>query len=235
MRKRRSPPAGSAARRLQRASGLGLARGGGADVSTADGSAPRPAGLVRLLPVRVRGLRRDPRGVRAHDHLPARLRSAGPGDGAVQPRGGGPPSLRARRARGVRDRGRDPRPLGASRPAAVAVPIAGLLALLLFGVVDLPKANDVGSISGVCTLADQGIDAKAVPEAGFWLEMVGAVALTLSGAALAMLHCGPACGPGGAQRWLGGSARRRQALGRGEASGSGQRPARTRRGVGYQR
>ncbi|MGH2964831.1 MAG: hypothetical protein ACRDMH_05555 [Solirubrobacterales bacterium] len=78
--------------------------------------------------------------------------------------------------------------LGASRPAAVAVPIAGLLALLLFGIVDLPKANDVGSISGVCDLADLGIDAKAVPEAGFWLEMVGAVALTLSGAALAMLN-----------------------------------------------
>jgi hypothetical protein len=78
--------------------------------------------------------------------------------------------------------------VGASKPAAVAVAIAGLLALLLFLIVDVPKANDVGSISGVCDLADQGIDAKAVPEAGFWLEMVGAVALTLGGAALAMLN-----------------------------------------------
>jgi hypothetical protein len=91
---------------------------------------------------------------------------------------------------------------GPSRPAAVAVPIAGLLALLLFAIVDVPKANDVGSISGVCTLADQGIDAKAVPEAGFWLEMVGAVALTLSGVALAMLSAEQlrALRP----RWLGG-------------------------------
>jgi hypothetical protein len=78
--------------------------------------------------------------------------------------------------------------LGASRPAAVAVAIAGVLAILMFLIVDLPKANDVGSISGVCDLADQGFDAKAVPEAGFWLEMVGAIALTLSGAALAMLN-----------------------------------------------
>lgn len=95
--------------------------------------------------------------------------------------------------------------VGPSKPAAVAVPIAGLLALLLFGVVDVPKANDVGSISGVCTLADQGIEAKAVPEAGFWLEMVGAVALTLSGAALAMLTADQlrALRP----RWLGGSGR----------------------------
>jgi hypothetical protein len=97
--------------------------------------------------------------------------------------------------------------LGASRPAAVAVPIAGVLALLLFGIVDLTKANDVGSISGVCDLADQGIDAKAIPEAGFWLEMVGAVALTLSGAALAMLTAEQlrAIRPG----WLGGSGKRR--------------------------
>lgn len=78
--------------------------------------------------------------------------------------------------------------LGASRPAAVGVAIAGVGALLLFLIVDLPKANDVGSISGVCDLADQGFDAKAVPQSGFWLEMVGAVALTLSGTALAMLN-----------------------------------------------
>jgi hypothetical protein len=96
--------------------------------------------------------------------------------------------------------------VGSSRPAAVAVPVAGLLALLLFLVVDLPKANDVGSISGVCALADQGIDAKAVPESGFWLEMVGAVALTLSGAALAMLNTEQLRGI--RPRWMGGSDRR---------------------------
>ena len=77
--------------------------------------------------------------------------------------------------------------LGGSRPAAVGVGIAGLGALLIFGIVDLPRANDVGNVSSACDLAGQGLDAKAVPQAGFWLEMVGAVALTLSGTALAAL------------------------------------------------
>jgi hypothetical protein len=78
--------------------------------------------------------------------------------------------------------------LGASRPAAVAVAIAGVLALLLFLITDLPKANDVGSVSSTCNLAGQGFDAKAVPQAGFWLELVGALALALSGGALAALN-----------------------------------------------
>ncbi len=74
-----------------------------------------------------------------------------------------------------------------SKPAAVAVGIAGVLALLLFLIIDLPKANNVGSISSACDLAGQGFDAKALPQAGFWLEMVGALALALSGVALATL------------------------------------------------
>ncbi len=77
--------------------------------------------------------------------------------------------------------------LGGSKPAAIAVAVAGVLALLLFLVVDLPKANNVGSISASCDLADQGFEARAQPQAGFWLEMVGALGLTLSGAALATL------------------------------------------------
>lgn len=78
--------------------------------------------------------------------------------------------------------------LGGSRPAALGVAIAGLGGLLIFLIVDLPKANDVGSVSSACALASQGLDAKAVPQAGFWLELVGAVALTLSGTALAALN-----------------------------------------------
>ena len=36
--------------------------------------------------------------------------------------------------------------LGASRPAAISVAIAGLAALALFLIVDLPDANSVGTL-----------------------------------------------------------------------------------------
>jgi hypothetical protein len=76
----------------------------------------------------------------------------------------------------------------ASKPAAMGVAIAGLLALLLFLVIDLPDANNVGTLADSCTTVPGSLlDAKAVPQAGFWLEMVGALALALSGAALATL------------------------------------------------
>jgi hypothetical protein len=75
-----------------------------------------------------------------------------------------------------------------SKPAAMAVAIAGLLALLLFLTIDLPKANNVGTLEGCSPMTNESlVDAKAVPQAGFWLEMVGALALALSGAALATL------------------------------------------------
>lgn len=75
-----------------------------------------------------------------------------------------------------------------SKPAALGVAVAGVLALLIFLIADLPKANNVGTLGG-CSPATNGsfFDAKAVPQAGFWLEMVGALALALSGAALATL------------------------------------------------
>ena len=69
----------------------------------------------------------------------------------------------------------------------MAVAVAGGLALAIFAIVDLPKANDVGAISSACNAASQGFDAKALPQAGFWLELVGGLALTLSGIALATL------------------------------------------------
>ena len=40
--------------------------------------------------------------------------------------------------------------LGASRPAAIAVAIAGVAALVLFLVVDLPDANSVGTLGDEC-------------------------------------------------------------------------------------
>jgi hypothetical protein len=77
--------------------------------------------------------------------------------------------------------------LGSSRPAARATALAGVCALLLFLIVDLPHANNVGSVSSTCDLAAQDATAKAVPQAGFWLELVGALGLTVSGIALATL------------------------------------------------
>jgi hypothetical protein len=78
--------------------------------------------------------------------------------------------------------------LGASRPAAISVLVAGLAALALFLIVDLPDANSTGTLGEECTsLPNQPDEAKAVPQTGFWLELAGAVALTFSGAILVTL------------------------------------------------
>jgi hypothetical protein len=78
--------------------------------------------------------------------------------------------------------------LGASRPAAISVAIAGVAALALFLVVDLPDANSIGTPGEECTSLPGLLDeAKAVPQAGFWLELAGALALAFSGAILATL------------------------------------------------
>jgi hypothetical protein len=76
----------------------------------------------------------------------------------------------------------------ASKPAATSVAVAGVLALVLFLTIDLPDANNVGTLAG-CSPSTTGafFDAKAIPQAGFWLEMLGALALALSGVALATL------------------------------------------------
>jgi hypothetical protein len=90
-----------------------------------------------------------------------------------------------------------------SKPAAVAVGVAGVLALLLFLIIDLPKANNVGTLGGCSPSTNQSFfDAKAIPQAGFWLEMVGALALALSGVALATLS--PEQLDTMRPRWLGG-------------------------------
>lgn len=70
-----------------------------------------------------------------------------------------------------------------SKPAATAVAIAGAVALLVFLLADLPDANATGTLD-----TDQSfIDAEAVPREGFYMELVGALALAVTGFALATM------------------------------------------------
>ena len=59
----------------------------------------------------------------------------------------------------------------------------GAFALLIFLLIDLPDAGQVGALDN----AEQLIDAEAIPQEGFWLEMLGALALAFTGAALATM------------------------------------------------
>lgn len=68
-----------------------------------------------------------------------------------------------------------------SKPAAIAVAAMGTLALLIFLLIDLPDAGQVGTLNDA---RQSFIDAEAIPQSGFWLEMVGALALALAGTAL---------------------------------------------------
>ncbi len=73
--------------------------------------------------------------------------------------------------------------LAGSKPAATAVAVAGIVALLVFLLADLPDANATGTLD-----TDQSfIDAEAVPREGFYMELLGALALTLTGVALATM------------------------------------------------
>jgi hypothetical protein len=76
-----------------------------------------------------------------------------------------------------------------SRPAARATAAAGVIALFLFFLVDLPHANNQGSVAASCDAggALSFATAKAVPQGGFWMELLGALGLTVSGIALATL------------------------------------------------
>lgn len=72
----------------------------------------------------------------------------------------------------------------ASKPAAIAVAVCGGVALLVFLLVDLPDANAVGTLDDA---RNSFFDAEAVPQGGFFLEMIGALALTICGIALATM------------------------------------------------
>ena len=74
-----------------------------------------------------------------------------------------------------------------SKPAAIAVGAMGLLALLFFLLTDLPDAGQIGTLDDA---RQSFIDAEAVPQAGFWLEMLGSLALAASGIALATMSPG---------------------------------------------
>lgn len=71
-----------------------------------------------------------------------------------------------------------------SQPAAIAVAAMGILSLLFFLVIDLPDAGQVGTLDDA---RQSFIDAEAVPQSGFWLEMLGALGLAISGGALATM------------------------------------------------
>lgn len=71
-----------------------------------------------------------------------------------------------------------------SKPAAVAVGAMGLIALLFFLLTDLPDAGAVGTLDDA---RQSFIDAEAIPQEGFWLELLGSLGLALSGIALATM------------------------------------------------
>jgi hypothetical protein len=72
-----------------------------------------------------------------------------------------------------------------SKPAAIAVGVAGVAALLVFLLVDLPDANAVGTLDDA---RNSFFDAEAVPQGGFFMEMLGALALAIGGVALATMN-----------------------------------------------
>jgi hypothetical protein len=72
-----------------------------------------------------------------------------------------------------------------SRPAATAVAVAGGLALLFFLLVDLPDVGQQGTVDDPSRVFSTS---EAEPAEGFWLEMVGAIGLAVSGGALATLR-----------------------------------------------
>lgn len=71
-----------------------------------------------------------------------------------------------------------------SKPAAIGVATMGVIALLVFLLVDLPDAGQIGTLDDV---RQSFFDAEAVPQAGFWLEMLGALGLAISGIAFATM------------------------------------------------
>lgn len=82
-----------------------------------------------------------------------------------------------------------------SKPAAMAVAACGVIALMIFLLADLPDANNIGTLDDP---RQSFFEAEAVPQEGFWLGLLGALGLALSGAALATLSSEQlkALGPG---------------------------------------
>jgi amino acid transporter len=74
--------------------------------------------------------------------------------------------------------------IGGSKPAATATAVFGVAALLLFLLIDLPDAGKVGTFDSPNS---PFVQAKAEPEGGFWLLLVGSVVVAICGIALATL------------------------------------------------
>jgi hypothetical protein len=75
--------------------------------------------------------------------------------------------------------------LSLSTVAAFAIAACGVVALLLFLIVDLPDVNKIGTVDDP---RESFIDAKAEPQAGFWFELFGSLVLAGCGIALATLR-----------------------------------------------
>jgi hypothetical protein len=67
-----------------------------------------------------------------------------------------------------------------ARPAAVAVLVCGLVALVIAPTFDAPGLGDTGQVGELYT------DARAGAGAGFWLEVAGGALLVVSGGALVL-------------------------------------------------
>jgi hypothetical protein len=72
--------------------------------------------------------------------------------------------------------------------------VCGVIALLIFLIGDLPDVNKIGTLDDP---RQSFIDAEAKPVAGFWLELIGSLVLTVCGAALATMRPSDAGGRSG--------------------------------------
>jgi hypothetical protein len=75
-----------------------------------------------------------------------------------------------------------------AKVAAYAVAGIGAVSLLLFLLLDLPDAGTIGALEDFVT-------AKAEPQAGFWMQALGAVGLAFGGGAFATLSSEQLQGP----------------------------------------
>jgi hypothetical protein len=114
--------------------------------------------------------------------------------------------------------------LTGSKPAAVAVGIAGAAALLIFLVNDLPHVNQEGTPASLFSSTPGPLygSLKAYPVSGFWIEMMGALALAVAGGALATLR------PDQLEAWGPGAGERRRPSRLATAPGRESEPARSR-------
>jgi hypothetical protein len=72
-----------------------------------------------------------------------------------------------------------------SQIASFAVAASGVIALLIFLIGDLPDAGKIGTLDDE---SESFVDARADPQAGFWLELIGSLTLAVCGVALATLR-----------------------------------------------